>query len=86
MCFLTDYLKYWLGSIHTYSSESAPVILVASHSENFDADPDKMVRQYVDFFSKLHTMQTYRIYDVTYVIWLYTESSIYLFLDEVYLN
>lgn len=32
--FLTDYIQYWLGSIHTYGSESAPVILVASHSKD----------------------------------------------------
>lgn len=47
---MADYIKYWLGSIHTYSSESAPVILVASHSEDIDDDPDKKVRQYVEFF------------------------------------
>ncbi|XP_055999742.1 uncharacterized protein LOC125656545 [Ostrea edulis] len=28
-----DYINHWLGSIHTYSSETAPVILVLSHSE-----------------------------------------------------
>lgn len=28
-----DYIQYWLGSIHTYSSQTAPVILVASHSK-----------------------------------------------------
>uniref|UniRef100_A0A8W8NZG9 Roc domain-containing protein n=1 Tax=Magallana gigas TaxID=29159 RepID=A0A8W8NZG9_MAGGI len=39
-----DYIKYWLGSIHTYGSMSAPVILVFSHSEDIGADPDKVVR------------------------------------------
>ncbi|XP_078321091.1 uncharacterized protein LOC111111025 isoform X2 [Crassostrea virginica] len=36
-----DYVRYWLGSIHTYSSEEAPVILVASHAEGNGADPNK---------------------------------------------
>lgn len=30
---ISDYIQYWLGSIHTYSSQTAPVILVASHSK-----------------------------------------------------
>ena len=38
----TDYIRYWLGSIHTYSSEEAPVILVASHAEGNGADPNKV--------------------------------------------
>lgn len=38
----TDYVRYWLGSIHTYSSEKAPVILVASHAEGNGADPKKV--------------------------------------------
>nr|XP_022287917.1 uncharacterized protein LOC111100394 isoform X6 [Crassostrea virginica] len=29
-----DYIRYWLGSIHTYSSKEAPVILVLSHAED----------------------------------------------------
>ncbi|XP_078322841.1 uncharacterized protein LOC144622140 [Crassostrea virginica] len=32
-----DYIRYWLGSIHTFSSKTAPVILVFSHAENKDA-------------------------------------------------
>lgn len=36
-----DYVRYWLGSIHTYSSKTAPVILVASHSENVKEDPKR---------------------------------------------
>nr|XP_022305937.1 uncharacterized protein LOC111112614 isoform X5 [Crassostrea virginica] len=36
-----DYIKYWLGSIHTYSSKVAPVILAFSHSEDNGADPEK---------------------------------------------
>nr|XP_022303467.1 uncharacterized protein LOC111111025 isoform X2 [Crassostrea virginica] len=36
-----DYVRYWLGSIHTYSSEEAPVILVASHAEGNGTDPNK---------------------------------------------
>ena len=39
---LTDYIRYWLGSIHTYSSKEAPVILVASHAESNRADPKKV--------------------------------------------
>ena len=40
--FLTDYIKYWLGSIHTYSSTEAPVILAVSHAEINEADPKKV--------------------------------------------
>lgn len=39
---ISDYIRYWLGSIHTYSSKEAPVILVASHAEDNDADPKKV--------------------------------------------
>ena len=39
---LVDYIRYWLGSIHTYSSKDAPVILVASHAEGNGADPKKV--------------------------------------------
>ena len=41
-CFDTDYVRYWLGSIHTYSSKTAPVILVASHAEANGADPNEV--------------------------------------------
>lgn len=44
---MTDYITYWLGSIHTYGSKSAPVILVASHSESIGSDPNKKVRKFV---------------------------------------
>ncbi|XP_056007879.1 serine/threonine-protein phosphatase 6 regulatory ankyrin repeat subunit C-like isoform X10 [Ostrea edulis] len=33
-----DYINHWLGSIHTYSSKTAPVILVQSHSEKKEKD------------------------------------------------
>ena len=33
----TDYVRYWIGSIHTFSSKTAPVILVLSHAEHKDA-------------------------------------------------
>ena len=36
--FYTDYIRYWLGSIHTYSSEEAPVILALTHAEANGAD------------------------------------------------
>ncbi|XP_062571998.1 probable serine/threonine-protein kinase roco5 [Saccostrea cucullata] len=29
-----DYLEFWMKSLHQYSNEKAPVILVATHSEN----------------------------------------------------
>ncbi|XP_062618768.1 probable serine/threonine-protein kinase roco5 [Saccostrea cucullata] len=29
-----DYLEFWMNSIHQYSSDTAPVILVGTHSEN----------------------------------------------------
>ena len=38
----TDYIKYWLGSIHTYSSREAPVIVALSHAEDNGADPEKV--------------------------------------------
>ncbi|XP_052689434.1 uncharacterized protein LOC128167645 isoform X4 [Crassostrea angulata] len=38
-----DYIRYWLGFIHTYGSMSAPVILVASHFGGREADKDKTV-------------------------------------------
>ena len=44
-CFVffdTDYIKYWLGSIHTYSSREAPVIVALSHAEDNGADPKKV--------------------------------------------
>ena len=40
--FDTDYIKYWLGSIHTYSSREAPVIVALSHAEDNGADPKKV--------------------------------------------
>ena len=40
--FDTDYIKYWLGSIHTYSSREAPVIVALSHAEDNKADPKKV--------------------------------------------
>nr|XP_022305978.1 uncharacterized protein LOC111112629 isoform X7 [Crassostrea virginica] len=39
-----DYIKYWLGSIHAYSSKKAPVILAVSHSEG--ADPKKVLQYF----------------------------------------
>nr|XP_022316477.1 uncharacterized protein LOC111120097 [Crassostrea virginica] len=36
-----DYIRYWLGSIHTYSSKEAPVILAISHAEAIGADSKK---------------------------------------------
>nr|XP_022316071.1 uncharacterized protein LOC111119843 isoform X2 [Crassostrea virginica] len=44
-----DYIKYWLGSIHTYSSKVAPVILAFSHSEDNGADPKKALQ----YFNKI---------------------------------
>nr|XP_022308521.1 uncharacterized protein LOC111114492 isoform X2 [Crassostrea virginica] len=41
-----DYIKYWLGSIHTYSSKAAPVILAFSHSEDNGADPEKALQYF----------------------------------------
>ncbi|XP_055999077.1 uncharacterized protein LOC125656784 isoform X1 [Ostrea edulis] len=41
-----DYINHWLGSIHTYCSETAPVILVQSHSET-KGEIEK------DYFSKV---------------------------------
>lgn len=41
--FLTDYISYWLGSIHIYGSMSAPVILVALHSGSTEAEKDRTV-------------------------------------------
>nr|XP_022305989.1 uncharacterized protein LOC111112631 isoform X1 [Crassostrea virginica] len=41
-----DYIKYWLGSIHTYSSKAAPVILAFSHSEENGADPEKALQYF----------------------------------------
>ncbi|XP_065923125.1 probable serine/threonine-protein kinase roco8 [Magallana gigas] len=38
-----DYIRYWLGFIHTYGSMSAPVIFVASHLGGTEADKDKTV-------------------------------------------
>ena len=38
----TDYIRYWLGSIHTYSSRQAPVILVFSHAEDNGANKKKV--------------------------------------------
>ena len=40
--FQTDYIRYWLGSVHTYSSKGAPVILVFSHAEDNGANPKKV--------------------------------------------
>nr|XP_022291998.1 uncharacterized protein LOC111103214 isoform X2 [Crassostrea virginica] len=42
-----DYIRYWLGSIHTYSSEEAPVILVFSHAEDNGANPEKAHEHYL---------------------------------------
>ncbi|XP_078321834.1 uncharacterized protein LOC144621833 isoform X2 [Crassostrea virginica] len=44
-----DYIRYWLGSIHTYSSKEAPIILVATHAESNRADPKKAL----DFFFEI---------------------------------
>lgn len=52
----SDYVRYWLGSIHTYSSKTAPVILVASHSENVKEDPQSEVCG--NSFSDLHILHT----------------------------
>ncbi|XP_078321794.1 uncharacterized protein LOC111112647 [Crassostrea virginica] len=41
-----DYIKYWLGSIRTYSSKEAPVILAFSHSEDNGADPEKALQYF----------------------------------------
>nr|XP_022307937.1 uncharacterized protein LOC111113935 [Crassostrea virginica] len=41
-----DYIKYWLGSIHTYSSREAPVIVALSHAEDNGADPEKAVEYF----------------------------------------
>nr|XP_022305939.1 uncharacterized protein LOC111112615 isoform X2 [Crassostrea virginica] len=41
-----DYIRYWLGSIHTYSSKEAPVILAFSHSEDNGADPVKALQYF----------------------------------------
>ena len=35
-------MRYWLGSIHTYSSREAPVILALTHAEDNGADPKKV--------------------------------------------
>ena len=44
----TDYIRYWLGSIHTYSSRKAPVILVFSHAEDNGANKKKVrIRQVI---------------------------------------
>ena len=40
--FDTEYIKYWLGSIHTYSSTEAPVIVALSHAEDNGADQKKV--------------------------------------------
>nr|XP_034313108.1 uncharacterized protein LOC117684562 isoform X1 [Crassostrea gigas] len=42
-CTIIDYIRYWLGFIHTYGSMSAPVIFVASHLKGKGADKDKTV-------------------------------------------
>ena len=42
--FDTEYIKYWLGSIHTYSSTEAPVIVALSHAEDNEADPKKVCK------------------------------------------
>ncbi|XP_056007869.1 uncharacterized protein LOC125664362 isoform X7 [Ostrea edulis] len=44
---LADYINHWLGSIHTYSSKTAPVILVQSHSEK------KEKKEKEDYFLKV---------------------------------
>nr|XP_022287913.1 uncharacterized protein LOC111100394 isoform X2 [Crassostrea virginica] len=41
-----DYIRYWLGSIHTYSSKEAPVILVLSHAEDNRGDKKKALEYY----------------------------------------
>nr|XP_022305965.1 uncharacterized protein LOC111112627 isoform X3 [Crassostrea virginica] len=41
-----EYIKYWLGSIHTYSSREAPVIVALSHAEDNGADPEKAVEYF----------------------------------------
>nr|XP_022305943.1 uncharacterized protein LOC111112616 isoform X3 [Crassostrea virginica] len=43
-----DYIKYWIGSIHTYSSREAPVIVALSHAEDNGADPKKAVEYFHD--------------------------------------
>lgn len=47
----SDYIRYWHGSIHTYRSKSAPVILVASHSKN----AGKKVDEDMAFLTPAHT-------------------------------
>lgn len=66
---MTDYITYWLGSIHTYGSKSAPVILVASHSESIGSDPNKKVRKFVVHSTlscrklvKQNTIKAYRLF------------------------
>nr|XP_022316888.1 uncharacterized protein LOC111120466 isoform X3 [Crassostrea virginica] len=41
-----DYIRYWLGSIHTYSSKEAPVILAISHAEAIGADSKKALEYF----------------------------------------
>ncbi|XP_078326477.1 uncharacterized protein LOC111124123 isoform X3 [Crassostrea virginica] len=43
-----DYVRYWLGSIHTYSSRTAPVILVFSHAEDNNAVSQKAQEFYYE--------------------------------------
>ena len=45
----TDYVRYWIGSIHTFSSKTAPVILVFSHAENKDAKDVRITDEYLVF-------------------------------------
>ena len=61
--FDTDYIKYWLGSIHTYCSTEVPVIVALSHAEDNRADRQKVCvneeRSWkVSFLYKLMSMKT----------------------------
>lgn len=66
---MADYITYWLGSIHTYGSKSAPVIFVASHPERIGSDPNNEVRKFVVHSTlacrklvKQNTINVYRLF------------------------
>ncbi|XP_078322847.1 uncharacterized protein LOC144622146 [Crassostrea virginica] len=44
-----DYVRYWIGSIHTFGSKTAPVILVFSHAEHKDAKDVRITEEYFVF-------------------------------------
>ncbi|XP_056000120.1 uncharacterized protein LOC125654954 [Ostrea edulis] len=47
-----DYINHWLGSIHTYSSKTAPVILVLSHSETKEEAEKKYLLKVLEGVTK----------------------------------